>query len=458
MSPPLLYIPAYLGLFVAQLLAMTCNAFLDIKYQTFGTEVLIWAIGFGVSLGVGCLQRGRITGIGKTLQNVIAILGCLLFLLVLLRIWGLPRASVAFLAILQIAYNCVTVTRRHLHLGLLGSAVMVIFAASHYRANWSMLFYLLPYLLAVVTTLVAEQINRRVDDLRKDNLGLYVIGGQGAAIAAATAAILSLAWLLYAVTPQVTWRSLSWTHGQPVPAHSGKIVEGGAGGNANAISVTQETDSGASGSQIQGGTGLVFGTGWPTPADMREIANASGMPQWQSKAIKGLADLTESVTASMRPVLQEAQELWEEFKEWLDRNRDDIKRIIFFLLVTLLLYAIWRFMRELKIGTWLLAQRDYLCLGIGGWHAQGREGARQYYIAMERLLSLEDAQRPQTANTREYLSLIRVSHAHLRSEAAAVTALFEDACYGPARIHDHKLEQMRAAYREIYVKVFALRD
>lgn len=456
MSPPLLYIPAYLGLFVAQLLAMTCNAFLDIQFQTFGAEVLIWAIGFGLSLSVGCIQRGRITGVGKTLQTVIALLGFLLFFVVLLRIWSFARAAVAFLAIMQIAYNCVTVTRRHLHLGLLGSAVMVIFAASHFHANWSMLFYLLPYLLAVVGTLVAEQINRRVDDLKKDSLGQYVIGGQGAAIAAATAAILLLAGLLYAVTPQVTWQYLSWNLGQPVPAHGGEPEQGRASGNATGSSASQGTNSGASGSQMHGETGLSFGFGWPAPADMREIANSPGMPQWQSKAIRGLADITESVSTAMRPVLQEMQALWEKFKEWLDRNYDNIKNIIFALLVAMLLYAFWRFMRELKIGIWLRAQLDYLRLGIGGWHAQGREGARQYYVAMERLLSLQDAQRPHAVNTREYLSLLRVSHAHLRLETARMTVLFEDACYGPDRFSEQELRQMRVAYRAIYMKVFAL--
>jgi len=456
MSPPLLYIPAYLGLFIAQFLAMTCNAFLDIQFGTFGTEVLIWAIGFGVSLGVGCIQRGRITGIGKMLQTVVAFLGVLLFLVVLLRFWNFARAAVAFLAILQIAYNCVSVTRRHLHLGLLGSAAMVIFAASHHRANWSMMFYLLPYLVAVVGTLVAEQINRRADDLNKDSLGQYVIGGQSAAVAAATAVILLLTGLLYALTPQVTWQSLSWTLGQPVPAHSGAPEPGGAGGHVPGSSSGLGINGGASGSQSHGENGLSAGLGWPTPADMRELANSPGMPQWQSEAIRGLADITEAAGTAMRPVLQEAQARWEKFKEWLDRHRDRIKNPRFAPPAPILLFSFRPFMRELKIGIWLRAQLDYLRLGIGGWHAPGRDGGRQYYRAMERLLALQDTQRPQAANTREYLSLLRVSHGHLKVETAEMTALFEDACYGPGPFSERELMQMRAAYREIYRKVFAL--
>jgi hypothetical protein len=450
MSPPLLYVPAYFGLFIAQLLAMTCNSFLDIQYRTFGTEVLIWAIGFGLSLTVGCLQRGKITRTGKTLQTIIAILGFLIFFGVLIRIWGSARAAVAFLAVLQIAYNCVTVTRRHLHLGLLISAVMVIFAASHYRANWSMLFYLLPYLVAVVWTLVAEQISRRADDLKKDSLGEYMIGGQGVAIAAATAGILLLGGLLYAITPQVTWQYLDWRYGQLVPGHSDKPKEAGSGGSGAGASSDSGANTGQFGSPTRAETGLSFGLGWLSPADMRKTANATGMPEWQRNAIRKLADLTESAGAAMQPLFQSLENLWEQFKKWMAENRDSIKKTLFALLVAALMYAFWRLMREVKIGIWILAQIDYLRLGICGFHAKGRNGARQYYTAMERLLSLQDAQRIPENNTREYLAMLSVSCAHLKLEAARMTALFEDACYGPGPFSEQQLRQMRIAYRDLY--------
>ncbi len=454
MSPPLTYFPTYLGLFAAQLLAMTCNAFLDIHYQTFGTEVTVWAIGFGLSLAVGCAQRGEIKRIGKTLQTIVTVLGMLFFLVFLLRLWGLPRAGVALLAILQIAYNCVTVTRRHLHLGLLSSAVMVIFAASHYRAHWSMLFYLVPYLIAVVGTLVAEQINRRVDDLKKGSLGQYLIGGQSAAIAAATATILLLGALLYAMTPQVSWQYLDWRYGQLVHGKSSDTKPAGPDGSVSGDASGQGGKAAQSGSEEPGEAGLQSGLGWPSPDDMRKTAGSAGMPQWQGDTIRALADVTETVTKVMQPVLQILEDQWENFKKWLEENREAVERTIFALLLAALLLAFWRFFREVKPGIWLLSQWDYLRLGLSGRHAKGRDGARQYYSAMERLLSLQDAQRPQQINTREYLAMLRISHAHATMPATRMTLLFEEACYGPGPFSDLQLEQMRSAYRELYKSVF----
>lgn len=92
----------------------------------------------------------------------------------------MPRAGLYLLAMLQASYNCATAGRRQLHLGLLTSLALVLFAASHYRADWTMLFYILPYLIAAVFTLVASQIGQRSDDLRLTGLARTSSGqGQG---------------------------------------------------------------------------------------------------------------------------------------------------------------------------------------------------------------------------------------------------------------------------------------
>jgi hypothetical protein len=206
-----------------------------------------------------------------------------------------------------------------------------------------------------------------------------VIGGQGIAIAAATAVILLLGGLLYAITPQVTWQYLDWRYGQLVHAHNGEPEEASSGGKIGEASPDQGAKAGQSGSQLSGETGLSFGRDWPAPADMRMTANTTGMPEWQSNAIRQLADISESVGTSMQPILQTLEELWETFKKWVTENRDIIMRTIFALLVAALLCAFWRLMHEMKIGVWLLAQLDYLRLGICGFHTKGRDGGRQYY-------------------------------------------------------------------------------
>ena len=171
MSAPLTYFPAYAGLFASLMLALACNAFLDIGYGIFGVEIVFWAAVFGWTLLVGWRQRGQADDRGAGQQKMILLIGAALTVLVFVPTWGFPRAGVYVLRILQASMNCVTTTRRQLHFGLLVSAVMVMFAAAHFRADWTMLFYLVPYIVAVVFTLVSEQISRRARDLRQASLG-----------------------------------------------------------------------------------------------------------------------------------------------------------------------------------------------------------------------------------------------------------------------------------------------
>ena len=156
MSAPLTCFPAYAGLFASLLLALACNAFLDIGYGIFGVEIVFWAAVFGWTLLVGWRQHGQADERGAGQQTMVLLIGAALTILVFIPTWGFPRAGVYVLGILQASMNCVTTTRRQLHFGLLVSAVMVMFAAAHFRADWTMLFYFVPYLLAVVFTLVAE--------------------------------------------------------------------------------------------------------------------------------------------------------------------------------------------------------------------------------------------------------------------------------------------------------------
>jgi len=171
MSASLTYFPAYAGLFASLLLALACNAFLDIGYGIFGVEIVFWAAVFGWTLLVGWRQHGQADERGAGQQKVVLLIGAVLSILVFIPTWGFPRAGVYILGILQAGMNCVTTTRRQLHFGLLVSAVMVMFAAAHFRADWTMLFYLVPYIVAVVFTLVSEQISRRARDLREASLG-----------------------------------------------------------------------------------------------------------------------------------------------------------------------------------------------------------------------------------------------------------------------------------------------
>lgn len=451
MSQPLRYLPVYLGLFVAQVLALACNAFLDIQYRGFSTEVLLWTVIFAFTLRVGWRQHGEITAVGKRWMRRTLLFGLSLTVLLFLPTWGLPRAGVYLLAMLMASYNCVTTTRRHLHMGLLVSVVMVLYAATHYRADWTMLFYLVPYVAAVVFTLVAEQINRKAGELREQSLGHQIVGAQGAAIAAATVVILALGLLLYALTPQVTWISMSWRWGQPAGFNmgDGKLQAGNGGGESGGTAGGDASGSGAAGSGSGEGS---LRPGWPSPGEMREAAARKGMPGWQRDVINGIADLTETVESAMKPVMQSMKKLWDALKEWLKENRDTIAQTLSALGILALLYAIFRLMREARVATWLRTRFDYVRLVLLGMHGPDANGARTYYEAMVRLFKLHNIERDCHENTREYLAEINSFYRDLRRETGEITRHYEDARYGQVA-GTGQVERMRDLYRQIFQRV-----
>ncbi len=436
MNAPLTYFPAYLGLFTSLVLALVCNTFLDIKYGSFGFEVAFWTIVFGWTLLVGWRQHGECDESAKQKQKIVLLLAFVLTLLVFIPKWGFPRAGIYMLAALQAAQNCVTTSRRQLHLGLLVSAVMVIFAASHFRADWTMLFYLIPYIVAVVFTLVSEQISRHAMSVRESSLGHTRAAGQGMAITAATAIILGLGGLLYLATPQVTWPYLEWRHGQKT--------------DMGFVSDPRKNDQHTQGASAGGNRKSMPGSGWPTPAQMREAARRPGMPGWQSSSIMLMADLEEAISEVLTPIAQAIEEHWSNLKAWLKEHRSAVLATLFVLIALLLLMAVALLLKEARAGTWLRTRFDYWQLAKLGRHAEGSAGAIQYYRAMERLFLVCNAPRPATANTREFLSEATRCRDEIRPEATELTQLFEQSRYGPLPSDRRQLEQMRELYRRLF--------
>lgn len=454
MSPPLTYLPAYLGLFAALLLAVACNAFLDIQYGSFGTEVVLWAAALAWTVSVGWKQHGTPSEGGKQQQKIVLILGFVATLLVFIPTWGFPRAGLYLLLVLQASQNCVTTSRRQLHMGLLVSAVMVMFAATHHRADWTMLFYLVPYVVAVVFTLVSEQVSRRTADLQQVRLGAGSGAGQGVAIAAATATILLLGLTLYVITPQVTWLSLEWRYGQKTPLGTlGKPLEQGASGQGGGGSGQAGNQGGGNGAGNDPGGQGAGRDGWPSPAQMREAARRPGMPEWQSAMILQMASLDEAIQQALQPMLDALEEAWNKFKEWLQEHRTAVWLSLFGLLLAILLLVLYFLLREVKAATWLRTRYDFLRLGLFARHAGGRPGMAQYYRAMERLFALKDTPRAPTTNASEYLREITHYRDHLRDEATELTRLFERARYGQTAPDAAQLARTRQLYRQIFQKL-----
>lgn len=456
-SPVLSYFPVYIGLFAALALAAICNAFLDIQYGAFRFEVLLWSVLFAFTLWLGWRQQGVVSAGGKKAQKLVLILGLLLTVFVFIPMWRFPRAGLAMLLMLQAAQNCVTVTRRQLHLGLLVSLVAVMFAAAHYRADWTMLFYLLPYIVAVVFSLVCEQINRRTHEVRREGLKLGVAGGQGAAIAFATGVILLSGALLYSVTPQVSWPQWFWSYGQP--GNLGKLGDLAGTGMAKPSGGSANGNSGsAADGQGQGqadDAGELASAGLSI-ADMREAAGRAGMPAWQASSINRLADLAEGVGKLMKPLRLQLDELWQAIKQWLKQHQQAVALTMLALLALALLIAARTFIQELRPVIWLRVHIDYLWLVHLPRFSAGPPTASHYYAAMQRLFDLHDLKRPPSANTQEYLARLSQQFRHLRIEVAAFTQLFEQARYGRQPLTAAELARMGELYRYLFRHVDVL--
>jgi Ca2+/Na+ antiporter len=441
MSPSLTYTPAYLGLFASLLLAACCNAYLDIGYGDFAIETLLWGLLFGLTLWCGWSQHGEASEQSRNWQKGIVCLGLFLFVFLFLHIWGLPRAGIYLLAFLLASNNCVTTTRRQLYLGLLGALVMAIFASAHYRADWTMLFYLVPFAIAVVFTLAAEQINRRAEEIRSLSLEQQMFGGQAAAIASATLSILILGAVFFAITPQTSWTYLSSSFGLPAAigiTHEGEPKQSQPGSN-----------SGTEGKGSGSGLGSVRSQ-WPTPAEMRQAAQRKGMPHWQSATIMTMADVTEALQQQLAPIKQAFEDWWEAFKKWLKKNFANVLGTLLALMMLVLATGLFFLMREARTGIWLRTRFDYWRYVVFRHHDSGSEGVRQLYDAVEQLFALHGEPRPATRNTQEYLRQMGLLRPALRLELLAITLQFEDARYGTNAPAPEQIQAMLERYRRVF--------
>lgn len=458
-SPPLTHIPTYAGLCAALVLGMTCNAYLDVRHGSFGTEVLIWLGVFTYTLYVGWRQRGQVTTMGRTHQLVVLLIGAAVSVSVIIPTWGFPRAGLYILGVLQAIQNCVTVTRRNLYLGLLVSLILVLFAASHFRADWTMLFYLLPYVVAVVFTLVSDQVHRRVQAVHHQSLGMASAGGQGVAVAAATATILALGALMYALMPQQYATHLYWRYGLPIGAlqlGKGMPLSGGqmgagpgdgfAGGGSGVGGSRTHDGSGGHGSSASGA-----GNGLSASAQIRGAANQKGMPRWQSSAIFFLADAVGVVERVWTPIDLGLEDMLASTRQWWQANLPVLKKMLLLLSVLALVAAAGWWLYRLRPLLRLRIQLEHLLLGTWGLLPPGNRGVLRCHAAVIRLFTLHGLTRPPGATAREYARLTHKRHANLHRQMAELTQLFEQARYGATATTPAQLMRVRELYRFMFL-------
>lgn len=420
----------YVGLWLSLVLALACNAFLDIRYGSFAFETGVWAVLMGGSLWLAWRQQGVVSDGGRQAQTILLWVAGGAFLLIFMPVWGLPQAGVYLLAALQAASNCTAVIRRKLYQGMTVALVLVLYASAHYRANWSMLFYLIPFLLVAVFTLVADQISQHSADLAARRVSHTATGGQWLAIVTASGVILLVSLLLYLLTPQPDWGSLNSRYGQAsntavVNAADGNPAAPGQGGGAG-------SGNGTGSGQISPSRGGDF-----DPAQMRLLARQPGMPGWQAGAINTLADAVERLSAPM----QSLQQLLKRLLAALDA------RWLLLLLALALLAAALFLLREVRPLQWLRIRLDYLLL----WRMRpGKAGVYAVYQASERLFARYGTARAASQSVREFQAMMARFHPDSRAALACISQSFEAARYGGIAPDTAQLRQTRAAYYTLY--------
>jgi hypothetical protein len=439
MKSSLTDITVYLGLYVSLLLAITCNSYLDVHHGTFAKEVLIWALIYAVTLWVGWCQQGVTTDWGETWQYTVFILAFFLSVIIILPIWGFPRGGLFILAAFQAAINCVTTTRRHLYLGLVVAIVMAMFAAAHFRANWTMLFYLIPFLIAVIFTLVADQTNNKISKIHCKNMKY----GRLVAIICAVSSILLLASSIHFLTPSIESRFWAWNYGVPASSDNHNSIQGELGYSDSSSSPTDNNDADKK-SYIKMRL---------TPEKMREAAAHSGMPRWQASAINMLADIMDSVETLAKPVREKIDEIWDQLKNWL---KDKLHTLIFLIIISLfglVVRTLWVILNDDNAKLWCITRAEYFYINVLGMQLSGRNGAIQLYNATGRLFSLHDMPRSQSMSAREYLASSRWINFDLKTAFTEMTTLFENARYNSTVPKNFDLHRMNKLYKYIYKNI-----
>lgn len=444
MSPSLTYFAVYLGLFLALVLGIACNLYLDLNPQFLLAGVLLWSVPFAWSLYRGWAQQGIPSAKGMRQRKLVSVVGAILTVILFLPLFGMPEAGLYVMAALQVAENCTMTTRQHLFRGLLISAGMVIYATMQFQANWSMFFYLIPYIVAVVFTLVAEQISRRVQTANHLGLATSSRRGQGAAITAATFGILSIGLIIYALTPQVTWPFLREQQSLISLSGSSPIQEQGSQDKSATSRLV------AIGRVLENTARRLPWNKWPSAYEMRQVSAQTPMPQWQKSAINWAAGLTETLSSATEQIKQRLQDRANGLKSWMDAHRLGVVFTVLMALLFSMFLAAYAFGREVKPVAWARSRIDYLWLGLWATHTPGNRQAENYYQAMLRQFALNDCAPQATWNTQEFLNQTRIIHAHVHRDCLLLTILVEKARYGLQPLSASDIAVMRMSYMSLF--------
>lgn len=437
MNSPLTHLPTYVGVWAVLCLGIACNLMVNLRAFAFTPALVIFAVACAITLLVGWRQQGIESESGRKARKITTVCGAIATLIVLLPMFGMPLAGVYVMALLQLAENCVMVTRRHVYRALLISAGMVIFACMQYRANWTLFIYLLPYVVAVTFTLVASQISQRMQNVRVLASGAASKRAQGMAMASATATILAAGLLIYSISPQVTWPFMK----QQVQILSGE--------GPLSFEQFEETSTSPLGRVLGNLAKRLPWTKWPDEDEVVAVLQDAELPEWQKELIESVATAGRQAITAVSEATKSLSDALTDLRDWMKKNKALVAKILLALLIAALLLGFLVLFREGRPLLWLRTKFDYWYLVRLRRFTASRQSAQVFFCATERLMALRVLEREPDWTARQYAARIAAMSRPDTPVMSVITKEFELARYGTAAVTAESIERMCQAYAQL---------
>lgn len=369
-------------------------SYLDRQFRSFGVESLLWLVWALLSFGAGALHVHKPGSNGQTLWIVLGTTGFVLALFPGFALYAFARWICLVLMVIMGARAAMLATQRDFYLTLTVIFSVSFMVATHFRADWSLWFYLGPaWLLGGLALAWQHASGTRLPSWTRLSMTLGFIG-----VSFAVTALLFLfmprpATLGFGFLPPGTDTPGMFPQaagdGGPQPAQA---TGGASGGHAYG------TGAGGSGPVLQGSWTQQWGS---MLGGMRRTLTDPFIPQWQRGLIESLLDgaqiLLDSLAggstqpangasgdAAESPPLPEPYTITIHWLRWL--------------LFLLAAYFLWRYRYRMGLGlalggSWLLARRFPAqsmrlsakamswCLHVHGHKRQAGQSVREHWGA-----------------------------------------------------------------------------
>lgn len=196
-----------------QLTALMAVLYAEFPHKTTAVEQVLYALCWGmvifVTLFIASCQEGKVNTAGDIFRGILFGSSCIGAFLLYQEGWMLRPGIVFVVAGVQLANNCVLVSRPWMYLNLAGSCFSMVYAISRHSSGESITGLLVGFMVTLILALMLEQFNTRFSAVQANKpttppRKMAAIFGCVLATGFASAA-------LYLLTPQAQRLDLQWT-------------------------------------------------------------------------------------------------------------------------------------------------------------------------------------------------------------------------------------------------------